>query len=103
MISLWFSLLEAGPIQHPTTSDDYRFVWYSNQRPVPSVSLSVLEAVRPQPAAREGDYSRLELTGQLDLGPPKKPPYSGRKARGKQCDGIHHVCNKSLSLCRRRL
>ena len=46
---------------------------------------SVLEAVHPQPtSSRVDDYSRLELTGHLDLGPPKKPsPYKRPTNKGQ--------------------
>ena len=41
---------------------------------------SVLEVVHSQPTHRDGNYSRLDLTGHLDLSPPKKPPpYHARR------------------------
>ena len=64
-----------------------------------SPASSVLEAVHPQPTGREEDYSRLELTGSLNLGPPavppkKPPPYGSRNRKGKQmavCGSVHDV------------
>jgi hypothetical protein len=61
-----------------------------------SGDYSVLEAVHPQPTGRGEEYSRLELTGHLDLPgppnvPPKKPPPYGRQNKGKQmvvCDPL---------------
>ena len=48
----------------------------------------MLEAVHPQSAEGGEEYSRLELTGHLDLGPPKippkKPPPYGASRKGKQ-------------------
>jgi hypothetical protein len=72
-----YSLLEAAPLQSSPPSSDY----------------SVLEAVHPQPtSSRVDDYSRLELTGHLDLGPPKKPsPY--KRPTNKDYENLAHVAH----------
>ena len=92
----------AGPVQaksvgyvnvpnQATISDDYRYILYSliprhcllhcntaDCPPLPACApCSVLEPVQPQtPSAplRGDDYSRLDLTGHLELEPPNSPP-----------------------------
>jgi hypothetical protein len=59
---------------------------------------SVLEAVHPQPTGRGEEYSRLELTGHLDLPgppnvPPKKPPPYGRQNKDIDYENLGHVAH----------
>ena len=56
---------------------------------------SMLEVVHSKPSAsRDDDYSRLELTGHLDLPPPRKPPqYNGRNV------GRQRTCSVCVCVC----
>jgi hypothetical protein len=63
-----------------------------------SGDYSVLEAVHPQPTGRGEEYSRLELTGHLDLPgppnvPPKKPPPYGRQNKDIDYENLGHVAH----------
>ena len=79
----------------------------------PSVMLlcSILEAVHPQPTSLNGDYSRLDLSGNLDLGPPDQPPsFNGGQGgrphnKGELCDvlGVSGGCNYNPQVFHYRL
>lgn len=58
-----------------------------------SVPHSLLEVVPSQPlSSRDDDYSRLELSGHLDLGPPQKPPHKPPPYDGRNIGWLHMVC-----------